>query len=153
MLNIMSVLDVSSPSALFVCSNVAKDVAADATINKAADHAIVTTNIATVVEEIVYKDEIKTLESDVIVDMAENVVDEAVGRSGVENDDGHAAREQIVATANENVVKHVSHTITHKLKPTSMEVFDAKIQLRLWSYRTWFSTSNFIVVSSYARFF
>ena len=39
-------------------------------------------------------------------------MDEVVGQSGVENDDGHAAGEEIVATCDENVVEHVSHTTT-----------------------------------------
>jgi hypothetical protein len=37
--------------------------------------------------------------------MAEDAVDEAVGQSSVENDDGHAAGEKIIATADENVVE------------------------------------------------
>ena len=95
MLNILSVVDVSSLSTLLICSNVAKDVAADTTINKAADHAIETTNIVTVMEEIVYKDENKALKSDFIIDMMENAVDEAVGQSEVENDDGHAVESKL----------------------------------------------------------
>ena len=95
MLNTLSVVDVSSPSTLLICSNVAKDVAADTTINKAADHAIETTNIVTVMEEIVYKDENKALKSDFIVDMMENAVYEAVGQSEVENDDGHAVESKL----------------------------------------------------------
>jgi hypothetical protein len=53
----VSVVDVSSPSALatlLVCSDVIVivDVAADATMNKAVDHASVITDISTVVKEI-----------------------------------------------------------------------------------------------------
>jgi len=56
-LNVVSVVDVSSPSALatlLVCSDVIVivDVAADATMNKAVDHASVITDISTVVKEI-----------------------------------------------------------------------------------------------------
>jgi hypothetical protein len=40
----------SFPSTLFVCSNVIKDIAADATMNKAVNHSSFTTDIATVVE-------------------------------------------------------------------------------------------------------
>ena len=105
LLNVVSVVDVPCPFALLVCSNVIKDVAADATMNKAADHANVTTDIATVVEEIMYEDGNKAVESDVIVDIAKVAVDEAVGQSGVENDDGHAADEKIVAIGDENVVE------------------------------------------------
>jgi hypothetical protein len=97
-LNVESVVDVSSPFALFVCSNVIKDVAADAIMNKVADHTNFTKNIATVVEEIVHEDRNKTLESDVIADITEDAVDKAVRQSGVENDDGYAAGEEIVAT-------------------------------------------------------
>jgi hypothetical protein len=114
MLNVVSIVDVVSSFASFVCSDVMKDVAADATMNKAVDHANFITDIATVVEEIVHKDGNKALESDVIADMAEDVVDEAVGQSGVENDDGHATGEKIVSTADENMVEHVSHTTTHR---------------------------------------
>ena len=113
LLNGMSVVDVSYPSALFVYNDVIKDVAADVTMNNAADHASVTTYITTVVDELVHEDETKILESDVIADMEEDAVDEAVGQSGVENDDGHAACEKIVATTDENVVETISHTTTH----------------------------------------
>ena len=112
--NVVSVVDVSSPFALLVCNNVIEDILADATMNKAAYHGNITTDIITVVKEIMYNDENKALESDIIVDMAEDVVDEAVGQSGVENDNGHAADEEIVATADENVIEQVSYTITHK---------------------------------------
>ena len=95
MLNVVSVVDVLSPPALFVCSDVIKDVASHATIHKAADHASVTTDITTVVEEIVHEDGNKALESNVIVDMEEDLVDESVGQSDVENDDGHGAGEEI----------------------------------------------------------
>ena len=81
------------------------DVAADVTMNKKANHANVTTESVTVVEEIVHEDGNKTLESGVIANMAEDTVDETVGHSGVENDDGYVAGEEIVATTNENVVE------------------------------------------------
>ena len=112
LLNVVSVVDVPYPFALLVCSDVIKDVAADATMNKAADHASVTTDIATVVEEIVHEDGNKAVEFDVIADIAEDAVDEAVGQSDVENDDGHAVGEEIVATCDENVIEHVSHITT-----------------------------------------
>ena len=83
-------------------------------MNKAADHASVTTDITTVVEEIVHEDGNKALEPDVIADMAEDLVDEAVGQSGVENDDRHGADEEIGTTADENMVEQVSHTTTHR---------------------------------------
>jgi hypothetical protein len=101
LLNVVIVVDV--PSLCY--SDVIKDLAADATMNKAADHASFTTDIATMVDEIVHEDENKALESDVIADMTEDAVDEAVGQSGVENDDGHATDEEIVPTADENVVE------------------------------------------------
>ena len=110
----MNVVDVSFLSALFVCSGVIKDVAADATMNKAEDHVNVTTDIAMVVEKIVHEDENKALESDVIADIAEDAVDEAVGQSGMKNDDGHASGEEIVATVDENVVERVSHITNHR---------------------------------------
>ena len=97
LLNIVSVVNVSYPSALFVCSNVVKDVAADTTMNKVANHV----SIATVVEEIVHENENKVLEFDVIADMVEDSVNEAVGQSDVENNDMHTAGEEIVATADE----------------------------------------------------
>ena len=112
LLNVMSIVDVSCPSALFVCSNFIKNVAADATINKVADHASVTTDIARVVEDIVHKDGNKAVESDIIAYITKEAVDEAVGQSGVKNDDGHAAGEEIVATGDENVVEQVLHTTT-----------------------------------------
>jgi hypothetical protein len=98
-LNVVSVVDVPSSSTLLVCNDVIKNIAADATTNKATDHVSFTTDIATVVEEIVHENENKTLKSDVIVDMADDAVDEAVGQSGVEIDDGHVADKEIVATA------------------------------------------------------
>ena len=58
------------------------------------------------------------LTPDVIADMAEDAIDEAVAQSGVENDDGHGAGEEIVGAADENVVDHVSHTSTHTYNPT-----------------------------------
>ena len=83
-------------------------------MNKAADHASVTTDIATVVGEILYEDKNKALESNVIVDMAEDAIDEAVGQFGVDNDDEHATGEKIIATTDENVVEHVSHTTSYR---------------------------------------
>ena len=114
MLIVVSVVDVPTHYILFVCRGVIKDVAADATMNKTADHISVTNDIVMVVEDIVYEDRNKTLKSDVIADMAEDVVYKPVGQSGVENDGDHAAGEEIVATADENVVKQVSYTTTHK---------------------------------------
>lgn len=99
---------------MFVCSKVIKDVAADATMNMAANHAIITTDIAMVVENIVHENKNKTFESDVITDMAEDAVDNEVGQSGVENDDKHAAGDEIIAIADENVIEHVSHTTTYR---------------------------------------
>ena len=84
MLNVVSIVDVSSPSALLICSDIIKDVAADATMNKAANHDSVTTDIITVMEEIVHENENKALETDVIADMAEDTINEAVGQSSVE---------------------------------------------------------------------
>ena len=110
----MSVVDVLSPPALFVCSDVIKDVASDATIHKAAYQASVTTDITTVVEEIVHEDGNKALESNVIADMAEDLVDEGVGQSGMENDDGHGAAKEIGAIADENMVEQVPHTTIHR---------------------------------------
>jgi hypothetical protein len=107
-LSVVSVVDVLSHSVLFVCSDVIKDVTTDATIKKATDHANFTKDIAMVVEEIVHENGNKALESNIVVDMAENVVDQAVGQSGVENDDIHAADEKIVATADSraNIAYH-----------------------------------------------
>ena len=82
------------------------------TMNKAADHSSVTTDIVTVVEEIVHEDGNKAMESDVKANIAEDAVDEAVGQSVVENDNGHAMGEETVATCDENVVEQVSHTTT-----------------------------------------
>ena len=110
----MSVVDLPSPFTLIVWSDFIKDVAAHATMNKVANHASVTTDITTVVEKIVYEDGNKILKSDIIVDMADDAIDESVGQSGVENDDGHAADDEIVVTVDENVVEHVSHTTTHR---------------------------------------
>lgn len=111
LLNVVSVL--SSSSTLIGCSNVIKDVTTDITINVVSDHDNVSKDIATLVKETVHEDAINAVESDVIVDMAEDIVDDAVGQSGVENNDGHAAAEEIVVTRNENVVDHVLHTLTH----------------------------------------
>ena len=69
LLNVVSVVDVPCPSALLVCSNVIKNVAADASINKAADHGNITTDITAVVEEIVHKDGNKAVESDIKADI------------------------------------------------------------------------------------
>ena len=99
---------------MFVYSKVIKDVAADATLNMAANHAIITTDIATVVENIVHENKNKTFESDVITDMAEDAVDDEVGQSGVENDDKHVAGDEIIAITDENVIEHVSHTTTYR---------------------------------------
>ena len=52
LLNVIRVVDVSSTSALLVGSDVVVNVAVDATMNKAADHVNVSTNIGTVVEDI-----------------------------------------------------------------------------------------------------
>ena len=49
------------------------------TRNKAADQTNVTTDIATVLEDIVHEDKNKAVESDVIADKVEGAVDEAVG--------------------------------------------------------------------------
>lgn len=68
-------MDVPCLSALYVCSDGVKDVAANATTNKVADHANVTTDITTVVEEILHEDKNKAVDSDVIADMTENAVD------------------------------------------------------------------------------
>lgn len=65
LLNVIRVVDVPSTSALLVGSNVAVDVAADATMNKAADHANVIIDINTVYEKIGYEDEKKSVEPDV----------------------------------------------------------------------------------------
>lgn len=98
LLNVVSVVDVSSPSVLIVCSDVIKDVTTDVTMNVFTDHVNVKKDIATLVEEMVHEEAIKALESDVIADMADDVVDEEVGQSGVENDDRHAAAEEIIVT-------------------------------------------------------
>lgn len=83
LLNVVNVVDVSSPSALLVCIDVIKDVAVDVIMNKSTDHASNTTNIVTMVKNVVHEDRNKALESDVIVDMAEDAVDEVVGQSGM----------------------------------------------------------------------
>ena len=72
-------------------------------MNVVTDHANVSNDIVTLVEEIVHEDENKAEKSDVIANMAEDAVDETVGQSCVENDDGHAAGEKIVAIRDENV--------------------------------------------------
>ena len=91
LLNVVNVVDVSSPSALHVCNHGIKDVAADVTTNKVADHANVTMNIATVMKEILDEDGNKVVDSDVIVVLAESALDKALGQAMAENDDGHAA--------------------------------------------------------------
>ena len=103
LLNVVSMVDVSSLSALIVCSDVIKDVTTYVTMNVVTDHANVSNDIVTLVEEIVHEDENKAEKSDVIANMAEDAVDETVGQSCVENDDGHAAGEKIVAIRDENV--------------------------------------------------
>jgi hypothetical protein len=45
----------------------------------------------------VHEDGNNALEPDVIADMAEDAVDEAIEQSGVKNDNRHAAGEEIVA--------------------------------------------------------
>ena len=93
-----------SPSALLVCSDIIKDFATDVIMNKKTDHTRVATNIAMVVEEIMHKDENKTLETNVIADMAEDAIHEEVGQPCVKNDVRHAKCEKIVTTTDENVV-------------------------------------------------
>ena len=116
--NVIRIVDVPSTSALFVGSDIVVNVAADATMNKAAEHPNFSTNIGTVVKKIGQEDGKKSVEPDVIADMAEDALDEAVAQSGVENDDGHRASEEIVGAANENVVDQVSHTSTYIYNPT-----------------------------------
>ena len=58
------------------------------------------------------------MEPNVIVDMAEDEVDEAVVQLGVKNDDGHGAGEEIVGAVDENVVDQISHTSIHTYNPT-----------------------------------
>ena len=106
LLNVINVVDVSSPSTLHV--------AGDATTKKVADHASVTTDIATVVEEILHDDGNNAVDFDVILDLTEGAVDEAIRHVMTKNDDGHAAGEEIVAITDENVVKHVSHTTIYR---------------------------------------
>ena len=107
-LNVVRVVDVPSTSTLLVGSDVIVDVAADATLNKAAEHASVSTDIGTVVEGIWHEDGKKSVEPNVIADMADDAVDDAIAQSCVENDDGHEADEKIVVAADDNVVDHVS---------------------------------------------
>ena len=80
------IVDVPSHYALHVCNDGVKDVAADATTNKVADH--VTTDIATVLEEILHEDENKAMDSDIIIDMTEGVVYEALGQTMAEASTG-----------------------------------------------------------------
>ena len=114
MLNVVNVVDVSSPSALHVCNDGVKDVTADATTNKVANHAIVTMDIATVMEEILHENENKAVDFDVITDVTEGTVDEALRQAMAENNDGHATGKEIVATGDENVVEQVSHITIHE---------------------------------------
>ena len=67
LLNVDSVVDVPSPSALHVCSDIVKYFAADTTTNKVGDHVSVTM----VVEKILHGDGNKAVDSDVIADLAE----------------------------------------------------------------------------------
>lgn len=61
-LNVINIVDVASHSALHVCDDDVKDVTADAIMNKMEEHTTVTTDIATVVEEILHEDEIKAVD-------------------------------------------------------------------------------------------
>ena len=45
--------------------------------------------------------------------LAEGVAGEAFAHAMTDNDEVHVAAKEIVATDNENVVEHVSHTTTH----------------------------------------
>ena len=81
------------------------------TVNKVADHANVTTDIATMEEEIL--DENKAMDSEGIVDLVKGIADKVFGHAMTEIDDGRTAGKEIVVTANENVVEQVSHTTTH----------------------------------------
>ena len=113
LLNVVRVVDVPSTSTLVVGSDVIADVAADATLNKAAEHASVNTDIGTVVEDIGLKEGTKSVIADVIAEliaMSEDAVDDAIAQSGVENDDGHGAGEEILVAADDNVVDQVSQT-------------------------------------------
>ncbi len=113
LLNVVCVVDVPSTSTLVVGSDVIADVAADATLNKAAEHASVNTDIGTVVEDIGLKEGTKSVIADVIAEliaMSEDAVDDAIAQSGVENDDGHGAGEEILVAADDNVVDQVSQT-------------------------------------------
>lgn len=53
------------------------------------------------------------MDYDVIADLTEGAVYEALRQAMAENDDGHAAGKEVVATTNGNVVEQVLHTITH----------------------------------------
>ena len=111
LLNVVRVVDVPSTSTLVVGSDVITDVAADATLNKAAKHASVNTDIGTVVEDIRLKEGTKSVIADVIAEfiaISEDVVDDAIAQSGVKNDDGHGVGEEIVVAADDNVVDRVS---------------------------------------------
>ena len=99
-----------STSTLLVGSDVIFDVTADAILNKAADDVSVNTNIGMVGKDIVYEDEKKSVIADAFADMAEDAVDDAIVQSGVENDDGHGAGNEIVIAADDNVIDQVSQT-------------------------------------------
>ena len=64
--------------------------------NKVADHASITTDIATVVEKILHEDWNKAIDSDGITDPTEGIADEAIGQAMMENDDMYATDEEIV---------------------------------------------------------
>ena len=83
-LSVVSVVDILSPSALTVCSDIIKNFAADVSMNVITDYANITNDIAMVVEEIVDDDGYKAVESDIIADMVEDAVVEAVGQINVE---------------------------------------------------------------------
>ena len=55
LLYVVSVINVSSPSASNVCSDGVKDIATDSIMSKVTDHASVTTDFVTVVEDIVHE--------------------------------------------------------------------------------------------------
>ena len=110
LLNVACVVDVPSTSTLLVGSDVIADLVADATLNKAAENANVNTDIGTVVEDIRQEDAKKSVIAELIADIAEHAVDDAIAQSGVENDDGHGAGEEILVAADDNVVDQVSQT-------------------------------------------
>lgn len=79
LLNVFNVVDVPSYSTLHIFCDGVKEVVVDATTNKVAEHANVTTDFTTVVNEILYDNENKVVDSDVIADMTEGVTDEVLG--------------------------------------------------------------------------